>query len=206
MTEEVLKPIGMTRSTFVLSDGEANLAEFFDGGGPATHYRFTATAAASLYTSVADLTHFIQAHRPGLNGEPPGRGVLSPRSIEEMRKPHAWQYGAVIWGLGTILYAENNAGGFIIGHDGNNAPAVNTAARMDPATGDGIVVLETGNPSLATRLAGEWIFWRTGNVDLLMLIIEAGKTLQILGAGWLVIVIAAALLAWRRRRRLPTAI
>ena len=46
----------------------------------------------------------------------------------------------------------DNAGGFVIGHDGNNDPAINTAARLDPATsGNAAVVLETGNPLLAMR-------------------------------------------------------
>ena len=27
------------------------------------------------------------------------------------------------------------------------------------------VILSTGSPTLATQLAGEWVFWKTGNVD-----------------------------------------
>ena len=121
------------------------------------------------------MTRFIQAHAIGPKGEPAGRGVLAPKTLEEMRRPHASQLGAAIWGLGTMLYAGNDAGGFVIGHDGNNDPAINTAARLDPATGNGVVVLETGNRLLATTMAGEWLFWRTGNVDFLTLTIEAGS-------------------------------
>ena len=99
------------------------------------------------------MTRFIQAHAIGANGEPAGRGVLKPKTLEEMRRPHASQLGADIWGLGTMLYAGNNAGGFVIGHDGNNDPAINTAARLHPETGHGVVVLETGNRMLATTLA-----------------------------------------------------
>ena len=203
MQRAVLAPFGMSRSTFVLPDaGVDNLAEFYDVGGKrATHYRFTATGAASLYTSVADLTRLIQAHLPGPGGAVPGRGVLRPQTLQEMRRPHASQLGADIWGLGVILYAPNGSGGHIIGHDGNNEPAINTAARFDPASGDGIVVLETGNPLLATRLAGEWVFWRTGNVDNLTVIMEARKTLTILAAGWLAIILAAVFAGWRMRRR-----
>lgn len=60
-----------------------------------------------------------------------------------------------------MLYAANNSGDFIVGHDGSNEPAINTAARLDPATGDGIVILETGNPLLTTEIAGEWVFRKT---------------------------------------------
>ena len=142
----------------------------------------------------------MQAHAIGANGEPAGRGVLTPKTLEEMRRPHASQLGADIWGLGTMLYAGNNAAGFVIGHDGNNDPAINTAARVDPETGNGVVVLETGNRLLATTLAGEWLFWRTGNVDFLMLTIEAGNMLRVLAAGWIAIMLTALVIGWRFRR------
>jgi len=202
MRRAVLGPLGMSRSTFVLPEGVQNLADIYDvGGKPATHYRFTATGAASLYTSVADLTRLIRAHTPGPQGEPPGRGVLRPQTLREMQRPHASQFGADIWGLGVILYAPNGSGGHIVGHDGNNEPAINTAARFDPASGDGIVVLETGSPLLATRLAGEWVFWRTGAVDNLTVVAEARQTFVPLAIGWLAIVLVAVFVGWRTRPR-----
>lgn len=203
MQRAVLVPLGMDRSTFVLPDtGVTNLAEFYDAAGkPAIHYRFSATSAASLYTSTADLTRLIQAHLPGPAGATPGRGVLKPATLAEMRRPHGYQYGAEIWGLGLILYAPNNAGGFIVGHDGDNDPAINTAARFDPASGDGIVVLETGSPLLATRLAGEWVFWRTGHVDTLTVVMEARRTLTLLAAGWAAIILLGVVCGWRLRGR-----
>ena len=202
MRSAVFVPLGMTRSTYSLEDASTtNVAEFYDvDGTPAIHYRFTSLAATSLYTSAADVTRFIQAHAIGSNGEPAGRGVLAPGTLEEMRRPHASQLGADIWGLGTMLYAGNNAGGFVIGHDGNNDPAINTAARLDPATGNGVVVLETGNRLLATTMAGEWLFWRTGNVDFLTLTIEAGSLLRVLAAGWIAILVAASIVGWRSWR------
>jgi CubicO group peptidase (beta-lactamase class C family) len=145
------------------------------------------------------MARFLQAHVKGTSAEPPGRGVLRPQTLQEMRRPHAAQFGIDIWGLGTILYAPNKAGSFIIGHDGNNEPAINTAARIDPATGDGIVLLETGNPTLATRIASEWIFWNVGKVDLLLFMLELNDLLTTLAAGWAAIVVLAIVLAWRRR-------
>ncbi|MFD3264774.1 serine hydrolase domain-containing protein [Phenylobacterium ferrooxidans] len=203
MRRAVLDPLGMTRSTFLLPEPwPANVAEIYGPGGTkAIHYRFTATGAASLYTSAADLTRLIAAHRPGTDGTPAGRGVLRPSTLAEMRRPHAAQYGADIWGLGLVLYAPNEAGDFIAGHDGNNFPAINTAARFDPASGDGIVVLETGDEALATRLAGEWVFWRTGNVDNLMVLLEARRTLVVLAIGWAVILLGAGVFGWRLRWR-----
>lgn len=104
-------------------------------------------------------------------------------------------------GLGTILYAPNKAGGFVIGHDGNNDPAINTAARLDPATGDGIVILETGNPQLATKVASEWVFWNVGEVDLLLFMIELEGLLTTLAAGCAAIILAALVIGWRTRSR-----
>lgn len=202
MKATVFDPLGMSGSTFVLEQEAPNVADFYDAkGAPATHYRFTALAAASLYTTTADLTRFLAAHVPAQDGAPAGRGVLRPDTLKHMRKPHASQFGAEIWGLGTILYAPNNAGDFIIGHDGSNAPAINTAARVDPATGDGIIMLESGNRVLASTIAGEWIFWRTGNVDFVTIIAEFGTILKTLTAGSGAIILAALVLAWLVRRR-----
>ena len=208
MQHAVLQPLGMSSSTFELTeDDKANVAEFFDTtGGPATHFQFTAKAAASLYTSSADLTRFIQAHLPGPNGDAPGRGILRSETLVEMRRPQAFLFGVEIWGLGVILYAPNNAGDYIAGHDGNNAPAINTAARFDPASGDGIVVLETGNSLLASELAADWVFWKTGNVDLLTVAKNLNGTLATVAIGWLVILMAEILAAWLfRRKARPTA-
>lgn len=199
----VLAPLGMSRSRFVLPEGGIdNLAEFYDvGGKPATHYRFTATGAASLYTSAADLTRLIQAHLPGPGGALPGRGVLRPQTLQEMRRPHAQQLGADIWGLGVMLYAPTRNGGHIIGHDGDNEPAINTAARFDPASGDGIVILQTGNSSLATQIASEWVFWQSGEVDTLVIFMEARKTLTTLAIGGLAIIIGGIAVGWWTRPR-----
>ena len=106
----VFEPLDMSHSSFHWTPAQGSkLAAFYDvDSTPATHYRFTALAAASLYTSVSDLTRFVQAHLPGEDGEPIGRGVLEPATLEQMWRPHASQLGQDIWGLGTILYAGND--------------------------------------------------------------------------------------------------
>jgi CubicO group peptidase (beta-lactamase class C family) len=201
MRKAVLTPLGMTHSTFVDPDA-AHLAQFFDKDGKlAIHYKFTALAAASLYTSVDDLTCFLRAQRPGPHGEPAGRGVLKPATLEAMRAVTTKIYGLPIWGLGEILYAPNGKGSFVIGHDGNNFPAINTTARVDPDTGDGIIVLSSGNGVLASEIGGDWTYWQTGVVDLQLMFDEGRTTLTILAAGALLILLAAMVIAWRGRRR-----
>jgi CubicO group peptidase (beta-lactamase class C family) len=206
MQRVIFRPLGMVRSSYSWTPAEGStLATFYDiDSKPTPHYRYSAVAAVSLYTSVADLTRFIQAHLPGKNGEPIGRGVLAPATINEMWRPHASKFTEDIWGLGTCLYAGNNRDGFIVGHDGNRRkPPINTAARFNPATGNGIVILETGTPGLATRLAGEWIFWETGNVDFLAFAMAIPGMFRLIGLGSLVIVLAVPTIAWsiRRKRR-----
>jgi CubicO group peptidase (beta-lactamase class C family) len=203
MQRSVFRPLGMVRSTFYWTpSGGSTLATFYDTDSkPATHYRFSAVAAASLYTSVSDLTRFIQAQLPGKNGEPIGRAVLAPETLHEMWQPQASLYGRDIWGLGTILYAGNDEGGFVVGHDGSNEPAINTAARFNPATGNGIVVLETGRRLLATQLAGEWVYWETGNLDVLAFAIAIPGMVRLIGLGSLAIVLAVPAIAWWIRRR-----
>lgn len=197
MQGAVFRPLNMSRSSFAVPDDAPNLAEFFDEkGGQAIHYRFTALAAASLYTSVGDLAKLIQAHQ----GATPG--FLSRTTLRRMRQPEASQFGAEIWGLGTILYAPTASGGYIIGHDGSNAPAINTALRFDPDSGDGVVVLSTGNTLLATQTGSAWVFWRTGKADLLAVLQGFQQTLRHMaiagGAGFLLTLIAGFWL-WRRR-------
>ena len=204
MTETVFAPLGMTRSTYVLPAEPVNLAEFYDvDGSRAIHYRFTALAAASLYTSAADMARLIAAHTPGPDGEPAGRGVLKPETLAAMRKPHARQFGADIWGLGVVLYAPVGDGDFVVGHDGGNAPAINTTARVNPLTGDGIVILESGNKQLATALGGEWVFWSTGYVDTLMVFLEAKATLVRIAIAAGVTFLLVFIVTWRLARRRP---
>jgi CubicO group peptidase (beta-lactamase class C family) len=206
MQRVIFRPLGMVRSSYSWTPAEGStLATFYDvDSKPTPHYRYSAVAAVSLYTSVSDLSRFIQAHLPGKNGEPIGRGVLAPATINEMWRPHASKFSEDIWGLGTILYASNNEGGFIVGHDGNRRePPINSAARLNPATGNGIVILETGTPLVATRLAGEWVFWETGNVDFLAFAMAIPGMLRLMGLGSLVIVLAVPTIAWsiQRKRR-----
>ncbi|MEQ1929685.1 MAG: serine hydrolase domain-containing protein [Parvularculaceae bacterium] len=204
MEGAVFGPLGMSSSTFVPDAGaEARIAEIYGADGAlAARRNFVSLAATSLYTSSADMARFVAAHRPGAAGEPAGRGVLKPGTLKAMRAPEASVFGAAIWGLGVILYADNNRGDYIIGHDGSNEPAINTSVRLDPDTGDGVVVLETGDKLLASRLAGDWVFWKTGHVDTLTVIAEFRGTMRkaaIAGAAGFLLAFASVFLVTRRR-------
>lgn len=203
MHEAVFEPLGMIHSTYVWDEAAGqSLAGFYNSDGTAAkHYRYTALAATSLYTSLSDLELFFQAHWPGKHGEPIGRHVLKPETIAQMRMPHGQEMGVDIWGLGTILFAETGDNDFIIGHDGKSSPPINTAARLDPYTGNGIIVLETGHASIATRLASEWVFWSTGKVDTLLFPSLMNIALVVIGGGWVIVIGISIFVAVRSRRR-----
>jgi CubicO group peptidase (beta-lactamase class C family) len=192
MKESVFKPLNMVHSTYVWNDSSAYLlAEFYNSNSSKSkHYCYTSLAATSLYTSLSDLELFFQAHLEGKNNETIGRNVIKPETVKMMRKPHGQQMGIDIWGLGTVLYAPTNDNDFIIGHDGKSTPPINTAIRLNPNTGDGIIILETGNPLMATKLASEWVFWKTGKVDTFLFPILIDGLITTLFIGWILIIIA----------------
>ena len=168
MKDNIFKPLNMMNSSYAWDKNAGlNLAGFYNSDSTeAPHYRYTSLAATSLYTTLADLETFFKVFLEGNNNEPIGRNVLKPETLKLMREPHANIMGLDIWGLGTILYAKTDDGNFIIGHDGKSTPPINTAVRLNPQTGNGVIILETGNPLLATKLASEWVLWKTGKIDL----------------------------------------
>lgn len=188
MKENIFIPLNMLHSSYVWEDSSGfALAEFYNSdGSKAAHYRYASLAATSLYTSLSDLEVFFQMFLKGKNNEP--RNVLKPETLVTMREPHGQSMGVDIWGLGTVLYATTDGNDFIIGHDGKSTPPINTAVRLNPETGDGIIVLETGNPALATKLASEWVFWKTGKVDTFLFPMLMDSMVRTIGIGWAVII------------------
>jgi len=205
MQQTVLDPLGMTRSTFdedaAMTRGVAT--SYTSLLTPATYYHFSAPGAASLYSDLKDLARFVMAHLPSEDGAPPGRGVLPPETLIEMRAATARMLGVDIWGLGTALYAKSSATDHLFGHDGWNVPEISHAVRIDPATRSAIVILSNGRHGFATRLAADWVYWKTGNgangIDLAQL----ARTIAI-GAAVIVVLIAAWVIgdASPRRRRM----
>ena len=202
MKTNVFNPLGMNQSSYVWNPSSGlNLAEFYNADGTAAkHYYYTSLAATSLYTSLSDLETFFQAFLKGTNNEPIGRGIINPETLKSMRAPHASTMGMDIWGLGTILYTSTNNDDFIIGHDGKSTPPINTAIRLNPQTGNGIIILETGNPILATKLASEWVFWKTGRVDITLFAMLKNGMVSIMGIGAIVIIIISVLIGFIRYR------
>jgi CubicO group peptidase (beta-lactamase class C family) len=195
MEQAVFAPLGMTRSTYAfLGDRADTAASLTPKGEVAPFYRYAAAGATGLATTAGDLLRFVQAQVLPAEGNP-----LSRDNVQAMRATEASQLGAPLWGLGTVLYAPTRSGDFVFGHGGQNEPAINAEARLNPDTRDAILVLVTGDRSLATRLGFLWTFWQTGRPDVLAVPAELARVIPWLGLGLLVIVLATGIGFWRTR-------
>jgi CubicO group peptidase (beta-lactamase class C family) len=198
MQDSVFRPIGMPRATYAYLGSLDNVARSFDARGAVVPtYRYAAASATGLSASARDLVAFAQAqmHADQRSGAP-----LRQETLDRMRQPHGRKLGLDIWGLGVALYAPTASGAFVYGHDGSNTPAINTSLRINPDNGDAVIVLVTGNPTLASAIGSEWTLWQTGVVDFLS--VERAVRSALLP--WLLGLAAmAALWGWRvvQRRR-----
>lgn len=191
----ILQRLGMTRSGYNDLVSISNSAQSYDQNGkPASLYRYASKAATGFHTSANDLTKFVLAQSTLKTDKP-----LTQATIDRMREPHGNSMGVPIWGLGTMLYAPTASGDFVFGHDGANEPAIGSAARFNPTTNDGIVVLVTGNKTLASKLGADWVYWQTGVPDFLSIPGEIKRVMPVVVAGIFSILLVAVLVAWRRR-------
>ena len=195
MRQAVLDPLELSCSSFE-STTPVNAAEAYDAAGHAApRFQYAAAAATGFSTCVGDMVRWVRAQV--------GQGPTTPLGTalpSRMREPHGKQFGAEIWGLGTMLYAPTAGGAFVFGHDGRNEPAINAAVRINPDNGDAIVLLTSGGRLLATRLASEWTYWQTGGPDFLVIGTAVREAAVPLFAGWLAVLVATSVYARVRRR------
>lgn len=183
MAKEVFEPLQMEQSTFALDEKpDLERAHIYkDDGATRTPRKFTALAAASLFTSTSDLSKFLIASVTSNN-------VLSADMIKKMSVSETFINNIGVYGLGPHLYSQNDSNSKIIGHDGSGNNALNTAARIDLVSKDGIIVLETGNHSMASSIADEWIFWKAGIADFVVMQRNKTYILTLLIIGFVIIV------------------
>ncbi len=204
MKANLFKPLNMTSSTYILDDTlNRRLCEFYNfNNTKAPHFYYSSLAATSLHTSLSDLELFFQLFLKGKNGEPIGRGHIKPETLKLMRKSHWDMMGEKIYGLGSMLYIGIENGEDIFGHDGKSTPPINTAIRINPNTGNGIIILETGNPDLATRLASDWVLLETGKTDTLLFMSLIRKMATIIISGLLLLLLLITGVGiWRKKRK-----
>lgn len=186
MRQKVLDPLGLSCSSFDNLPSPDSAGTYDAAGRAALRFQYAAAGATGFSTCVSDMVRWIRAHVG--NGPPP---LLDPDLRRRMREPHGRRFGVEIWGLGTMLYAPTKEGAFIFGHDGDNAPAINAAVRINPDNGDAIVALTSGGRLLASRLASEWTYWQTNGPDFLVIGAAIREAAVPLFAGWLAAIVAA---------------
>jgi CubicO group peptidase (beta-lactamase class C family) len=197
MKEAVLQPLGMTKSSFdldaIIREGRAaHLAPAFDRDLQVQpHRRYAAPAAVALHATPRDVARFAQAFiRPNR--------VLERETIRLMLEPQPGTSGT--WGLGHTIFARNGAGGHVVGHSGGTYPAWGAMLRVNPETGNAMVLLVSGGSGALNRLPHDWVYWETGTVTAearrQALYDQIGGGLAAIGIG------AAGILFFRRRRAL----
>ncbi|MDT0607036.1 serine hydrolase domain-containing protein [Croceitalea rosinachiae] len=191
MKAEVFEPLQMKSSFYQWDERfRESLSEFYESdGSKAQHRYYTAQAASALYTTLADIEKlFFFLDKDNGSQEP-----LTPEFKRMMRLVEAETLGAPIYGLGTFLFTELEEGEFIIGHDGKNNPPINTAFRYNPVANSGIIILTTGSPDFATRIASDWVFVQTGKIDALLFVMQQERMIRtmIIGLGIILILLIA---------------
>jgi CubicO group peptidase (beta-lactamase class C family) len=195
MEEAVLQPLGMTKAGFdldaITSEGRAqDLAPGFDRKlTPHPPRRYTAKAAVALWATPQDLARFVLAY----TGENP---VLRQETLKQMMMPQPGT--SATWGLGQTLFVANDAGGYIVGHSGGTYPAWGAMMRVNPATGNGMVLMVSGGHRAVNQLPHDWIYWETGKVTF-----EARRQImqdRLVPASVAIIIGAIALALWKLLR------
>jgi CubicO group peptidase (beta-lactamase class C family) len=145
MQREILEPLGMVNSRFGWASelGSDVAAGHNWGNRPLPPVQFTVSAAGGLYATAPDMARFIAATAPGPNGEPVGRGVLKPETVEQMLSlvPVAEPGGMVRYGLGYRIVE----GDPLVAWHGGELVGWKTMFFMLPERGEGIVILTNGD-------------------------------------------------------------
>lgn len=202
MARSILQPLDMTRSGYDYQGEIDNSAKSYDTNGiPSPNYRYASKAATGFNSSAGDMAKLVIAHCGAVGAKPQRPSLPSQSTMDAMRKPQAKMFGIIdVWGLGTMLYVPTASGDFVFGHDGSNEPAINVSVRVNPENADAIVMLETGNKTLATRLGSEWVFWQIGTPDFLDIPKDIRRVIPALLIGSVVILLAALLVVVRSHR------
>lgn len=184
MQREVLAPLGMAHSGFEWTPDlqSATATAYGVYGRPLPNYLFTAKAAAGLYTTASSLARFVATGMmPGLHGEPPGRGVLAPVTLERMFFPAAGTNGR--YGLGYRTERLPN-GTRIVSHSGANRGWKAQFAAL-PKKGEGIVILTNSDMGgdLTADVTCVWSAWAAGDTGQVCQVVQTQRNRALVVAG-----------------------
>lgn len=198
MQREVLDPLGMVHSSFEWRADlrPATAVAYGETGAPLPNYLFTEKAAAGLYTTAPDLARFVAAEMPGPHGEPAGRGVLSPDTLNLMFTRVIDSQG-LGQGVGRLPDGSES-----ISHGGANA-GWRGFIRAYPRWGVGVVVLtnsDNGDNLLGDVLNEFWTLLITERI--LRILIPALIVAFLIVALFLIRGLASHRRLWQKKREI----
>lgn len=158
IVSRVMTPLGMRQSGFGREAGQPYAEPHGRDGQRNIDYLWPCDAAGGAYATIDDLAAFACAEMTGPNGEPPGRGVLSPVTIRAMHTPHGKADQSNLpfeAGLGHILLRGH--GPLNVHHSGGTI-GWRSIFTIFPETGDGFCMLMNGEAAndLWTPIVRVW--------------------------------------------------
>jgi CubicO group peptidase (beta-lactamase class C family) len=143
-TANVLQPLGMTRSSWHITDfspGELAMPYAWEGGAYEAYgqYTFADYPDGGLRATAPDLARFLAAIAAG--GALDGVQILAPETLDEMLKV---QFPGLDSGQGLVFYRTTMAGDEWIGHNGGES-GVSTDMFYRESDGLGFVLLMNGD-------------------------------------------------------------
>lgn len=213
MQQEILGPLGMHDSSYDFSPQvESRMGWGYDSlFRVQDEYVYTQKAAAGLFTSARDLGIYAAAIMPGPAGEPVGRGVLQPHTVQQMLAAQA-----DLAGFEKLLFKGDYGFGYIreqlpggptvYSHPGGN-PGWIAELMIIPESGDGLVVFTNVAHGyvLFADLLEKWMHWLGNETPYVArLILFSGVVFDLLGvllvAGGLALLISLVIKVARGRR------
>ena len=139
MRRTLFEPLGMRQSGYAWNRAlrRSVATPYRDDSTPWPQYQYSEQGSGGLYTTAADLARFVAAAVRGPSGEPPGRGIIPPDSVQAMLRPAAGTQGA--YGLG-YKFLPVPRGPVLASHDGSNE-GWRANFFLNQQTGDGFVIL-----------------------------------------------------------------
>ncbi len=196
MNTEILQPLDMNASRYTSSPDFPVATAYDKQGDVLPNYLFTELAAAGLYSTAPDMGLFVAANMTGANGEPAGRGVLSPEILAQMfsAMPNTGGHQGLGFALGTLPDGTQ-----FIHHNGSNRGWKSYIAAI-PARGEGLVTLTNSDlgDDLNQRVNCAWLSWVAGFKPIEC---QIDSVLPFVIAGILGFVIVVAFIIYRLRLR-----
>lgn len=153
MEKEILSPLGMNNSGFLLTNEiKSNTVTNYNMGREAIPFSNIEAVKAhgGLYTTIEDLSKFTAAWMKNIENREPGGKILKPESIDKVHNQEVettgmYKFFSDSYGLGHFIknIANNQQ---VIFHGGEGSGSGSIAAGI-PEMGAGIIILTNSNGS-----------------------------------------------------------